>query len=346
LKRLENETLPKNPTPYVGGIDVAKLAKERGVISDARLGLADVCAIVLGVRLDKPPLVRISSTWDSVDLSHGQVEYAVSDALVPLQIYQRLSQISAPAEILDTALPGTPVSVLQDDGQTIAYGILSQEPRTSTCRGINYTATRARVTIQSICIPAAILPLHKAPLASLGPTPFDVLIKRNKLQTCPQSTIPPPPPPPHSSPVNETPPSTSKEIIQVFQFLSQPVAEDADWTAGVDDPPDITEGPEEENYSLEKDLESVKEGLKLLQEIEANPSAWPTLIRTRIIMDIWHAMARIKIAKEHGCRRPFARALRDAIFIPDEEDKLRVSSYLASIGSSWDDVLQFNAWWL
>ena len=97
--------------------------------------------------------------------------------------------------------------------------------------------------------------------------------------------------PPHSSPVNETPPSTSKDIIQVFQFLSQPVAEDTGWTAGVDDPPDITEGLEEENYSLEKDLESVREGLKLLQEIEANPSAWPTLIHPWIIMDIWHAMA-------------------------------------------------------
>ena len=90
-------------------------------------------SVLLFIQLDKPPLVHISSTWDSVDLSHGQVEYAVSDALVPLQIYQHLSQISAPAEILDTALPGTPVSVLQDDRQTIAYGILSQEPHTSTC---------------------------------------------------------------------------------------------------------------------------------------------------------------------------------------------------------------------
>jgi hypothetical protein len=57
-------------------------------------------------------------------------------------------------------------------------------------------------------------------------------------------------------------------------------------------------------------------------------------------------MARIKISKEHGCRRPFARALRDAIFIPDKDDKMRISAYLESTGSSWEEVLRFNARWL
>jgi len=38
--------------------------------------------------------------------------------------------------------------------------------------------------------------------------------------------------------------------------------------------------------------------------------------------------------------------LRDAIFVPDVTDKNRISQYLQSIDSSWDEALRFNARWL
>jgi hypothetical protein len=63
-------------------------------------------------------------------------------------------------------------------------------------------------------------------------------------------------------------------------------------------------------------------------------------------MDVWHAMAQIKVPKNHGFRRSFSRALRDAMLIPDLDDRKWIEVYLKSIGSSWDDVLQFNAKWL
>jgi hypothetical protein len=63
-------------------------------------------------------------------------------------------------------------------------------------------------------------------------------------------------------------------------------------------------------------------------------------------MDVWHAMAQIKVPKNHGFRRSFARALRDAMLIPNLDDRKWIEVYLKSIGSSWDDVLQFNAKWL
>lgn len=74
--------------------------------------------------------------------------------------------------ITTSALPGTPVSIRQDDAQIVAYGILSLEPYDTTCKGVNHSPSRLRVTIQHIVIPAAILPLHKTSLASLGPTPL------------------------------------------------------------------------------------------------------------------------------------------------------------------------------
>jgi hypothetical protein len=132
-----------------------------------------------------------------------------------------------------------------------------------------------------------------------------------------------------------------------MQFLSQPVSDDTNWTTGIDEPEDIIEDQDfDSGHDAETDLRRVKDGIKLLDGAHPNPLKWPSSIRSRVLMDVWHAMAQIKISKEHGCRRPFARALRDAIFVPDGEDKMHISSYLESMGTSWEEVLRFNACWL
>src|SRR6266487_1236720 len=154
-----------------------------GVVSDAHVGLADLCAAVFHACLDKSSPLRVSRDWDNAQLSPEQIHYAALDAWVSLQIYHCLSQIPLPGLITESTLPGTPVSVLQDDGKVIAHGVLSQETPALTCRGVNHTPSRAQVTIQHVVMPGAILPLHKTSLASLGPTPFDVLVKKSKLHT-------------------------------------------------------------------------------------------------------------------------------------------------------------------
>ncbi|KAJ7914386.1 hypothetical protein B0H13DRAFT_1873060 [Mycena leptocephala] len=50
LSRLEQET---NAGPLRGAVDIAKMAKESRVITDARMGLEDLCAQILGKKLDK-----------------------------------------------------------------------------------------------------------------------------------------------------------------------------------------------------------------------------------------------------------------------------------------------------
>ena len=76
----------------------------------------------------------------------------------------------------------------------------------------------------------------------------------------------------------------------------------------MDDPVDISDDPclDNETSQIEMGLETLKEGLTLLQEIDTKTSAWPGVIHTRVLIDIWHAMARIKVAKEHGLRRLFS----------------------------------------
>jgi len=320
------------------------MAKAQGVISDARTGLADICAAVLHARMDKSTPLRIRTDWDNEELSNEQLRYAALDAWVSLQVYQHLSHCSPSEVITNTTSPGTPVSVLHDDQKVIAHGILSLDSSGSPCRGVNHTPSQACVTIQHVVVPAALLPVHGASLGSFGAPPFDILVKRSKLrkksgdqnQTAADQCRP------------QVPSSTqSMEFTNqdLLQFLSTPISADQDWTEAVDDPVDITEDIEDIN-GAEPDRLSLQEGLALLQEIHSNPSVWPASIRSHVIMDVWHAMARIKVSKEHGFRCPFARALRDAILIPDAADKYRISQYLDSIGSSWDDVLWYNATWL
>ncbi|KAJ6605573.1 ribonuclease H-like domain-containing protein, partial [Mycena vulgaris] len=86
LKRLAKES---NSGPFQGALDIAKLAKESRVISDARTSLADLCARILGKTLKKPTDIRISKSWNNTTLSTAQTEYAALDALASLYIYTR-----------------------------------------------------------------------------------------------------------------------------------------------------------------------------------------------------------------------------------------------------------------
>jgi 3'-5' exonuclease len=210
LKQLKNESQPPNSTPDIGGIELAKLVKERGVISDAQLGLAQICAVVLGAKLDKTTPVQVSSNWDDLELSAEQLEYAALDPLASLKIYHWLSTVSAPEEITDKTLPGTHISVYQEDGQVIAHGVLSCKPHTASLRSVNHLPTCTCVTIQEVLIPAVVIHHYKTSLSALGPAPFDILVKSTKLCSCAMLLTPP------EEPVTEPSPSTSAPTMPTF----------------------------------------------------------------------------------------------------------------------------------
>ncbi|KAF8576166.1 hypothetical protein K439DRAFT_1623052 [Ramaria rubella] len=54
------------------------------------------------------------------------------------------------------------------------------------------------------------------------------------------------------------------------------------------------------------------------------------------------------ISKTHGLQVSFACALRDALFVPDQEDKKQISAYGASLNPprTWDDLLCNSPSWL
>lgn len=81
LNRLARESAAG---PFPGGIELARLAKDLRAIKDARIGLTELCAQILGLKLEKPPDLQISDEWDFTQLSECQRAYAALDALVSL----------------------------------------------------------------------------------------------------------------------------------------------------------------------------------------------------------------------------------------------------------------------
>jgi hypothetical protein len=133
---------------------------------------------------------------------------------------------------------------------------------------------------------------------------------------------------------------------ELIQFLNEEISLDNNWTNDIDDPDETSADLNEDQNYTESDGIGLEEGLAVLENSEANSSEWSTQIHSCVLMDVWHAMACIKVPKEHGFHWPFARALCDAIFIPDQNDKLQITNYLNSFGSSWDDALFSHPKWL
>jgi hypothetical protein len=348
LNRLARES---GAGPFSGGIELARLAKDLRAIKDARIGLAELCAQILGLKLEKPPDLQISDEWDFTQLSERQMAYAALDALVSLRIYERLSQIQGPGKISDTALPGTTVELHHTDDQIIALGIISGQ-NTALPNSLNLTKTRVRITVTKVLIPAALIKVNSEEgsksLSSFGPVPFDIVYQRSRVFTHLKDDHPIPDTQAATDKAFEESSSEIETAIrndpefQEFLARSDDDAEGLEW---IDEPRDSDSPNEGEGCSPDDiDQAALAEGFKLLNDPEF--SNWSPVIRSRVIMDIWHAMARIKVSKEHGLRRVFGIALRDAILIPNAEDKQRIENVLALQGTSWNDRLRSNPRWL
>ncbi|KAJ7744414.1 hypothetical protein B0H16DRAFT_1422543 [Mycena metata] len=207
--------------PFSGGVELAKLAKELGVIKDARAGLAELCAHVLGLKLEKPPDLQAGGEWDYTKLSERQKTYAALDVLASLRIYERLSTVQAPGKISETALPGTPVELHHADDKVIALGIIS--PQTTVLPNqLNLTKTRVRITVNEVLIPAALIKVASGvseSLESLGPVPFDIIYPRNHVFTC----VPNEPPAPS---LTSPEPSSDSMLEDSLSRLEQEVQND------------------------------------------------------------------------------------------------------------------------
>ncbi|KAF8802776.1 hypothetical protein BYT27DRAFT_7111482, partial [Phlegmacium glaucopus] len=347
LKQLQ--TSVNSLLPFVGALDLANYAKQCHVVSNARCSLADLCATVLGKRLNKNVSERTSAAWEHLSLTTEQQHYAAIDAYVPLLLYHKLSTFSVPKCLPTTLTPLTPVLLFSTDNTVVVgRGYLSLHLHATNFDGVNLTKTRTLIEISEVLVPAAIISSHeKRSLKSFGSTPFSLVCLRSHLQIYDPLTfnflggITP------VVQLNTAGPSTLvTSAMDIDKQSSHPQPfEGAALDAGQ---PDSEDGTVDGMGSLLKatftgdavemnnihnsssgsghshhdiDLESRVCGKDILATV-ARPVAWDTTIRSRVLKDVFHVFNMLWLSTMHGLRKEFGRALRDILFVADKEDQM------------------------
>jgi len=334
-------------TQFCNFLDVAQLAKARRITKTATTSLAELVAVVLGFHMNKDEDIRISTEWEAKTLSEQQKEYVALDAFAHLALYQKLQEVPEPGQLPEQPLPGLLVSVYQEDGQTlIAYGQWSHANSNPKVGDINITKTRAAIDITKVIVKGAILRLHRQSLESFGQPPFTIVCKHNQLQT---SSLE------ESAQVEDS--NYSTILSQAAADYQSGNAENSDTASNVADQPTNAvveswlrdlEGIDEAEILKAVKAACINEEAKkrcesIVQELSESPYS---VIVTRVLKDAWHAFDLIYISKSHALRKLFARAVRDAMFVVNKEDRAKVEIYLKTEGLSWDDKLKYHPKWL
>jgi hypothetical protein len=333
--------------PFAGAVDLGLLAHARKLIERSTISLSDLTATILHYYLPKDPSIRLGTDWGNPDLSAQQAQYAALDVYASWAIYEAICLVKKSSPVSSTTLPGTYVKLLSRDHQTpVAYGVIPSD-HPLTFQGVNVTKTRSLVNITLVKVPGYLVRAdlvkskEECPLSSLfTTTPFDLLCQNKDLQICTKdeyqkvhkSTV--------SGPLPAQPFTSSQssliDTISDEELLS--LEEVFAWVIGEPFHPDDqelqTSQPDADGDARAKKLDSLK------RACSSDP------ILSRVLGDIYHLMAMFKISVHHGLRRPFARALRDAIFIPDEEDKAAVSQVLETRHIGFEEMVLRDPGWV
>ncbi|KAK0477552.1 hypothetical protein IW261DRAFT_1632885 [Armillaria novae-zelandiae] len=127
--------------PFAGGVDVAHLAKRKGVVKNTQISLADL------------------PDWHSDELSSEQLCYAALDAWASLKVYEELEQMQVPGEVI-AFTPRQDIFLCQDDTNIVARGHISLHSDYKSFEGINITPTHILIKITKIFVPGAIISTH------------------------------------------------------------------------------------------------------------------------------------------------------------------------------------------
>ena len=318
-----------SPYPFVGGLDLAKFAKDRRVVPNAQCSLSDLCALLLNKRLNKNVPERISQAWEDITLTDNQLNYAARDAYASLVIHQHLSTIDVPCHLPSLLTALIPVLLYNSDKTVvIAEGQISTHFNESQHDGINITQTKTVIDILKVFVPGAIISSHaKRVLNSFGPVPFSVVALRSHLRTFNPAT---------SFQMSHTPSQQSHDSFrspgtQPSVHLEEPESSD-DSAVPIGDllASDLSPTqPSASDILLSADPASAALGEKILgPELEmSDEPEFDSILRSRVLKDPFHVFNMFYISATHPLRLQFTRELRDAIFIPDQADKSRINSW-------------------
>ncbi|GLB45618.1 putative essential for the formation of DNA replication focal centers [Lyophyllum shimeji] len=353
----------RSDIPFVGGVDIAKLAKDRLVVTNGRASLADLCAAVLNHRLNKNVVERVSTAWEDEELTREQIRYAAMDVHASLSIYDALMRLPIPQPLSEKPVMGAPILLLGNDRTCVlARGTVSPHVKNTSYAGINLTPSRSVIEVHEVLVPGAFIcngTSQKRSLNSYGTPPFHVVCLRNHLRhSLPPADMALSHTPPISQPHPDSDPDPSPELEA---SIAPPMAtDDSDLLLHDADSgsrfgnllaeichPDTDSNSLRQNISDHiPDSESQAEGEHLLGSITVD--GWVKTIRSRILKDPFHVFNMFYISAAHGLLHEFATMLSDAIFIWDQTDKSRIIAWGQSQNppQSWNYLLFKRPDWL
>ncbi|KAF8060120.1 hypothetical protein FPV67DRAFT_1365322, partial [Lyophyllum atratum] len=191
--------------------------------------------------------------------------------------------------------------------------------------------------LQEVLVPGALIvngthgASNKQPLGSFGEPPFHVVCLRNHLRhhdpSIPSAKQPRPQLISGSEPQQSLSQNTDADDGPGFGALFAQISESGE----------VSKQRPIESYV--PDPISEAEGQKILGEIGGDK--WVELIRSGTLKDPFHVFNMFYISAGHGLLHDFAIALRDAMFIWDQADKSRISTWGQSQNppQSWDSIL-------
>ncbi|OBZ76307.1 hypothetical protein A0H81_03601 [Grifola frondosa] len=341
--------IQQHDLPFQGAVELGAMAKERNITDRANISLADLTASVLHCYLPKDESIRVSTVWSDLVLPDEHARYASMDVYAAWLIYEAFSRVSVGQAISDSTPAGTRVQLLsRDRSSVVAYGFIAPD-RPPRFREVNVSKTHVVVNITSVLqsgylVRADLLKTkEETALESISSScPFGLLCSVRDLRT---HTGDPPPLANHTAPLPPLPYTSPQPPYPISGDLitSEMQSEDIDdlqaWHNHLNFDPDAEQ-------SL---VECIPNNAEAIVEASAVPETLTyedTVIRSRILGDIWHLMNQFKISQHHGMSRPFARALRDALLIPDPDDKAALEEVLRTHGLSWDHVLLWRSDWV
>jgi hypothetical protein len=343
-------------TGFVGGVELAQMAKSCGLIPKATMSLTDLVATILHHRLDKDLDVRVSNQWEEDTIPDRHLLYAAKDAYASLSLYNHLCSIPTPSSISPSTSIGTAVTLHHNDGTKVAIArghlmaVGQDSPHADVICGVKVTKTRCVIEIGEVLVPGALVPLHKKPLNNFGTPPFKLVAAYSSLKTNPSSSL-------------TLSTTTGSEVIDDVEMTGdiggEAIMEDAD-ELELEDELEVGAGMEDNNYigtgiladdegwdhedevsleTFQSDIESQRLGTHIIET--TNQTATPS-IPSRVLKDPFHAFNMIRVSKQHGLSRQFARAMSAAMFIDNEDDRACVTARLEKEGSSYATALKYQ----
>ncbi|KAK7005521.1 Werner syndrome ATP-dependent helicase [Favolaschia claudopus] len=174
-------------------IDLGRLAKTKGAVSDAKASLPTLAGCVLGKSIRQTNVIQLSD-WSAVNLSPSQLSYAAVKLHATHLVWRSLMRDPSVGLPVYSLASGTLVDIRGGATKIVARGQILEQPAIGSHiqiqhgtgdfeKKVKLTANRVLVQVDEILIPGYEPALHKLALGNFGPLPFNIVMVRSMIVT-------------------------------------------------------------------------------------------------------------------------------------------------------------------